>query len=177
MRIKKLFKTESDYLDYVWTFLSFDESKIWRDEDLSKLEPYFNLDRSDKNDMSDSEWTILRESMKHYEKCLKDYADALFEIRDSINGFMVEKLTEFFLLEDIDQDCEGYDDQGNEIDENGDIIPPLSRETIKIAEEWKDEMVFPLYFVGCIDSGFDRLGDACFAYSEFVSLKEFNQRK
>jgi hypothetical protein len=28
MRIKKLLKTESEYLDYAWSFMSFDENKV-----------------------------------------------------------------------------------------------------------------------------------------------------
>jgi hypothetical protein len=55
------------------------------------------------------------------------------------------------------------------------MIPPLSRETIKIAEDWKEEMTFPLYFVGSIDSSWDRFGNVAMAFSEFVSLKEFEK--
>jgi hypothetical protein len=68
-----------------------------------------------------------------------------------------------------------YDEDGNEIDENGNIIPPLSRETIKIAEDWKEDMTFPLYFVGWIDSSCNRFGGVGMAFSEFVSLKEFEK--
>ena len=28
MRIKKLFQTEKEYLDYAWSFINFDENKI-----------------------------------------------------------------------------------------------------------------------------------------------------
>jgi hypothetical protein len=178
MRIKKLFKTESEYLDYAWSFLNFDENKIWREEDLPKLQPYFNLrrDRPDnKSKLSESEWAVLKESMNHYDKCKEEYADELFEIKDSIAQFSTDKLGEFFLLEPIEMNCYDYDDDGNEIDRDGNIIPPLSRETIKIAEDWKEEMTFPLYFVGWIDSNCDRYGDVRMAFSDFVSLKEFEK--
>jgi hypothetical protein len=178
MRIKKLFKTESEYLDYAWSFLNFDENKVWREEDLPKLQPFFDFDKiRHKIETEDGSfkkyWTPeIDAGYKHYQKCKQEYADALFEIRDSIAQFSTDKLAEFFLLESIAMDC--YDEDGNEIDEDGNIIPALSRETIKIAEDWKEEMTFPLYFVGWIDSSWDRFNVAV-AFSEFVSLKEFEK--
>jgi hypothetical protein len=177
MRIKKLFKTESEFLDYAWSFINLDENKIWREEDLPKLQPYFDMsnNRPDKSKLSENDWAILKESMNHYDKCKEEYAGELFEIRDSIAQFSTDKLAEFFFLENIETSCYDTDEDGNEIDEDGNIIPPLSRETIKIAEDWKEEMTFPLYFVGWIDSSWDRFGSVGMAFSEFVSLKEFEK--
>lgn len=177
MRIKKLFKTESEYLDYAWSFMSFDENKIWREEDIPKLQPYFDTSNSrpDKSKLSENEWATLKESMNHYLKCKEEYADELFEIRDSISQFSMSELANFFLLEPIETDCWDYDEDGNEIDEDGNIMPPTSRETIKISDDWKEEMTFPLMFVGWIDSDFDRFGKTRMAYSEFVTLKEFEK--
>jgi hypothetical protein len=162
-------------LDYAWSFINLDENKIWREEDLPKLQPYFDMsnNRPDKSKLSENDWAILKESMNHYDKCKEEYAGELFEIRDSIAQFSTDKLAEFFFLEPIAMYCYDYDEDGNEIDEDGNIIPPLSRETIKIAEDWKEEMTFPLYFVGWIDSGFDRFGSVRMSFSEFVTLKEF----
>jgi hypothetical protein len=176
MRIKKLFKTESEYLDYAWSFINFDENKIWHEKDIPKLQFYFdmNRDRPDISKLSEIEWATLKESVAHYDKCKEEYASELFEIRDSIHGFPTEQLVEFFLLEPIDMNCYDTDDDGNELDEDGNIIPPLSRETIKISEAWKEDMTFPLYFVGWINSSRDRYGSVLMAFSEFVSLKEFN---
>jgi hypothetical protein len=181
MRIKKLFKTESEYLDYAWSFMSFDENKVWREEDLPKLKPFFDFDKiHHKIETEDGSfkkyWTPeIDAGYKHYAKCKEEYADELFEIRDSIAQFSTDKLAEFFLLEHIETSCYDTDEDGNDIDEDGNIIPPLSRETIKIAEDWKEEMTFPLYFVGWIDSSWDRFGDVCISLSEFVSLKEFEK--
>ena len=177
MRIKKLFKTESEFLDYAWSFINLDENKIWREEDLPKLQPYFDMsnNRPDKSKISETEWATLRESMNHYDKCKEEYAGELFEIRDSIAQFSTDKLAEFFFLEPIAMDCYDYDEDGNELDRDGNIMPPLSRETIKIAEDWKEEMTFPLYFVGWIDSSWDRFGSVAMAFSEFVTLKEFEK--
>lgn len=174
MRIKKLFKTESEYLDYAWSFLNFVENKIWREEDLPKLKPYFDFEkrhRGESHTLNEEE----KESFDYYNKCYKEYAKDLFEIRNSIQGFPQDELAEFFLLEPIEMECYDYDEDGNEIDEDGNIMPPTSRETIKIAEDWKESMTFPLIFVGWIDSGFDRFGSVRMSFSEFVSLKEFDK--
>jgi hypothetical protein len=174
MRIKKLFKTESEYLDYAWSFINFDENKIWREEDLPKLQPFFDYQekyRGNSHKFNDNE----KESFDYCQKCKQEYADELFEIRDSIYGFSVEELVELFLLQHIDTNCYDTDEDGNDLDEDGNIIPPLSRETIKIAEDWKEEMTFPLVFVGMISSSFDRFGGVRIAYSDFVSLKEFEK--
>jgi hypothetical protein len=173
MRIKKLFKTESEYLDYAWSFINFDENKIWREEDLPKLKPFFGFEeknRGNSYELNEEE----KESFEYYKKCYKEYAKDLFEIKDSIRGFPTDQLAEFFLLEPIDMNYWDTDEDGNELDEDGNIMPPLSRETIKISEALKEEMTFPLYFVGWIDSSWDRNGSVHVAFSEFVNLKEFN---
>lgn len=173
MRIKKLFKTESEYLDYAWSFINFDKNKIWREEDLPKLKPFFDFTDEhcgESYEFNDEE----KESFLYYKKCSKEYANELFEIRDSIDGFSVDELAEFFLMQHIDMNCCDTDEDGNDIDEDGNIMPPLSRETLKISEDWKDEMTFPLVFVGVIDSGFDRLGGVRMAFSDFVSLKDYD---
>jgi hypothetical protein len=166
MRIKKLFKTESEYLDYAWSFINFDENKIWREEDLPKLQPFFDFTENHRGDFYELN-TEERESFEYYTKC-KEYADELFEIRDSISGVRINELIEFFLLQHIDMNC--YD-----ADEDGNIIPPLSRETLKISEARKEEMNFPLVFVGWIDSGWVR-GSKNYhiVFSDFVSLKDYD---
>jgi len=173
MRIKKLFNTEAEYLDYAWSFIDFDENKVWRKEDLPELKPFFAFEekhRGNSYKLNKEE----KESFDYYRKCYDEYAKDLFELRDSIRGFSSDELTEFFFLEPIGDNCHGYDENDNEIDENGNIIPPTSRETIKIADEWRKDLTFPLYFIGWIDSSFDRYGDVRMAFSDFVSLKEFN---
>lgn len=172
MRIKKLFKTESEYLDYAWSFISFDEKKIWREEDLPKIQPFFDFEEKNRGN-SHKFNKEEKESFRYYNKCYEEYAKNLFEIRDSISGFPPDQLAEFFLLEHIETSCYDTDEDGNDIDEDGNIMPPTSRETIKIASDWKEDMTFPLYFVGWIDSSWDRFGSVRMSFSEFVSLKEF----
>jgi len=180
MRIKKLFKTESEYLDYAWSFMSFDVNKIWREEDLPKLKPFFDFSEirhkvQDGDGAFHKYWTPeIHAGFKHWEKCKEEYADKLFEIRDSISQFNIGELADFFLLEPIEMECWDYDESGNEIDKDGNIMPPTSRETIKIASEWKEEMTFPLYFVGWVDSDYDRFGKSRVSFSEFVSLKDYD---
>ena len=179
MHIKKLFKTEEEYLDYAWLFMSFDENKIWKEEDLPKLQLFFDVREYDipaSDNMSEKDLTAFRESMAHYHKCSEEYANELFEIRDAIRQFSINKLAEFFLLEKIEMDCYDSDENGNDLDEEGNIIPPISRETIKIADDWKEKVIFPLIFVGYIHSGFDRFGKSAVAMSDFVSLKDFEEK-
>ena len=177
MRIKKLFQTEKEYLDYAWTFINFDKNKIWREEDLPKLKPFFDFTKKHRGDsykLNDEE----RESFEYYTKCKKEYADELFEIRDSISNVRMDELIEFFLLEYINMDCYDVDEDGNEIDEDGNIMPPFSRESLKISEDWKDEMTFPLVFVGWIDSGWDRgTKNYRIVFSDFVSLKDYERTR
>lgn len=180
MRIKKLFKTESEYLDYAWSFMSFDENKIWHEEDEKIMMPFFNFDKI-RHNIQDEEgsfkkhWTPeIDAGFKHWEKCREEYANELFEIRDSISQFNIGELAEFFFLEPIEMDCYDTDEDGNEIDQDGNIMPPTNRETIKIASEWKEEMTFPLYFIGWIDSDYDRFGKSRVLFSEFVSLKDYD---
>jgi hypothetical protein len=173
MRIKKLFNTEAEYLDYAWSFIDFDENKVWRKEDLPKLKPFFVFEEKHRG----NSYKLNKEekaSFEYYRKCHEEYAKYLFEIRDSIRGFPTDQLAEFFLLEPVDMNCWDTDEDGNELDEDGNIMPPLSRETIKVSETLKEEMTFPLYFVGWIDSSWDRFGSVRMTFSEFVSLKEFN---
>lgn len=178
MTIKKLFNSEKEYLDYVWSFINFDANKIWREEDLPKLQPYFDLSRVEPDKishLSENEKALLKKSMLHYKKCSEEYADELFEIRDIINQFDIHELADFFFLEEIVMDCYDIDEDGNDIDEEGNIMPPLSRETIKISEVCKEKMTFPFYFVGYIVSDFDRYDKIRIAFSEFVSLKDFEE--
>lgn len=173
MRIKKLFKTEKEYLDYAWSIINFNEDKIWREEDLPKLQPFFDFSerhRGDSYKMNDEE----RESFNFYKKCHEEYAEELFEIRDSIKQFEQSELIEFFFLEEIGMNCYDYDEDGNEIDEDGNIMPPWGRESLKLHPDLKEEMMFPLVFVGWIDCGFDRGGNSRVMFSEFVTLKDYD---
>lgn len=165
MQIKKLFLNEREYLDYAWSIINFDSQRIWREEDLPRLRPYFDYCNHDRSDKVSKD---VKDSAIFYKKCYEEYAKNLLDIRDSIMGFSREELFEFFFLEAPVTDC--YEDKdGNEVDENGEIIPPISREILKISDAYKQEMVFPLTFVGWIESDRDRFGKSRVSFSEFVT--------
>jgi len=164
MRIKKRFETEQEYLDYAWSFISFD-GKIWRDEDLPKLQPFFEYNhRDDWKPMSEEE----RESFEYYKKCNEEYSMNLTEIRDSMRCFTSHDFYSFFFLEEPATECYDTDENGNDLDEYGNIIPEESRETLMIDK--RKGITFPMVFVGWFDSGFSRAGEESVMFSDFVNL-------
>lgn len=70
------------------------------------------------------------------------------------------------------------DEDGNaiDIDEDGNIIPPNTAETVKL-EDWVYGLEFPVIAVHCFDEDWDRLGDIEFCFCEFVSKNEFEVQK
>lgn len=162
MRIKKLFKTEKDYLDYAWSLINFD-GKIWKDEDLPKLKAFFSHKEGQKLTPE------IKESFEYYKKCCIEYSNELTEIKDSLRNFNSEDLYEFFFLNDPIMNAWDTDEDGNDLDEGGNIIPPNDRNALKI-EYSKFDIKFPMVFVGWIESGFSRAGDESVMFSEFVNI-------
>lgn len=123
MTIKELIKDEAAHLDYVWSLM--DRPDIWKEEDLPKLEPFFqywNGDRKRPMTLEESE------SCDFYDKCNKEYSDRRSEINSALSSFEMEEIAEFFGLEEIETSCYDYDEDGNDIDEDGNIIPrPLEK--------------------------------------------------
>jgi hypothetical protein len=170
MNIKKLFQNEQEYLDYAWRFVNPNRNVIWRETDLPLLEIFFKARR-------DIPWTdVEKVAYDHYLKCKEEYADEMFEIRDACMQFEINELTDFFFLENVDVECWDYDEDGNEIDEDGNIMQPISRESLKINKDFEEEFVFPLVFVGTIQSDYDRLGSIRLSISNFVSAIDFAKK-
>jgi|688.fasta_scaffold45535_6 hypothetical protein len=171
MIIKKLFRNKEEYLDYAWLLINPDREKIWKEEDLPLLEPFFKATSGGKRDF---EWTDeIKESFDHYTKCRTEYADDRTEMRDDLCNFDTNDLHAFFFLQPFDESCCDIDDQGNEIDENGNILPPFARESLSINKEYEETMRFPLFFTGTIGNSWTRDGNINYCQSEFVSLSEF----
>ena len=150
MRIKKLFTAEQAYIDYAWSFINLG-SQIWRDEDLPKLKPFFDISKSTTRfePWSDEAKT----SFDFYQKCLQEYAGDLFDIRDAIKQFSSYELLEFFQIQLSDPD--GF----------------LQLQNLKILDS--ANISFPFVFVGWIECGFDRTGKLKICFSEFVTEKDF----
>lgn len=165
MRIKRRFTTENEYLDFAWKFLNFDPNNIWREEDKPLLAPYFDIGVKKTKSRA---WTKeeMSQSAAHYAKCISEYAGELFEIRDAIRSFDREEIHDFFFLEIPDMNCFDVDDEGNELDEDGNVMPAFCRENLKINAEYG--ITFPMTFVGWIDSGFFRGSSDKVMFNEFV---------
>jgi len=152
MRIKETFVDLESYLEFAYKFIRCDKDKVWRDSDIPLLTPFFE---SDKNNFY--EWTEdIRESFDYYLKCKDEYGDELFEIRDSCSQFSEDEIADFFFLEHPDD----YLEEDEEI----------TKDKLRISEEFLDEFVFPICFIGFIDSSFDRCGNLKSSFSDFFSL-------
>jgi hypothetical protein len=172
MRIKQLIKSDQDLRDFAWNFIEHTISNIdiWREGDREKLQPFFDYwnERPDRK-MTEKE----REAYDYHDKCNKEYANEAAEVRDSVSQLDTNTLVEAFGFESLNMDCYDYDGDGNEIDEDGEIMPPLSKDSLKISEEWDYE--YPYVITGLITSDYDRLGAISMVFIEVVELKEFNE--
>lgn len=156
MRIKKLFNNESEFLDFAWKFIRPDKNKIWRDEDLPLLKPYFDFSNGI------NPWTEeVEKSFEHYKKCKEEYNNELVEIKDSCSYIDEYNLFNVFFL---------HYPFYNETEEE--II--ITRNDLKISEEYKEEIIFPMIFIAFILSDWDRNGNYSIAISDFVSVKDFS---
>lgn len=72
----------------------------------------------------------------------------------------------------ISYDCWDYNDKGEEIDEDGNVVPDTTAENVKL-EKWVEELEFPVVAVYVFEKSFDRTGDLEIVLCEFVSIKDF----
>ena len=73
---------------------------------------------------------------------------------------------------DINYDCWDTNDNGENINEDGSVIPKLTPENMQL-ENWINELVFPVIVVYWIEKFDDRLGGLNITAVEFVSIDEF----
>lgn len=69
-------------------------------------------------------------------------------------------------------DCFDYNDNDEPIDENGNVLPEDTAETIHI-EDFIAKLIFPVIAVYWIANEWDRGGDVKIVAVEFVELREF----
>jgi hypothetical protein len=70
-----------------------------------------------------------------------------------------------------------FDENGewlHDIDEDGNILPEETAQTVKI-EEWVTEIEFPAIFVYTFEKTWDRIGDQEIYMLDYVSLSEFGE--
>ena len=73
---------------------------------------------------------------------------------------------------DINYDCWDTNDNGENINEDGSVIPKLTPENMKL-ENWINELVFPVVAVYWIEKFDDILGEVNITAVKFVSIDEF----
>jgi hypothetical protein len=168
MNIKKLINSEKEYVDWVVEeFLdpSFEDRDVWKPEDRLRLEPFFKFcygsDRN-KRVMTPEEG----ESFDHYQKCLKDYAQAAFDKRDAMRHFHAEDLANYLMVR-FDQPEE---------DERGECPDYDTSKVIFDSERFKP-LEFPCVVIVWIDSSFDRIGDCSLLLVDFVEKSMFDSNK
>jgi hypothetical protein len=176
MRIKQLINSEQELIDYAWRFISWkiEDKQVWKDEDLPILQPFF--ERQAKG----GDYKFTEEEGRGFDRwqlARKEYADEEFEIRDACQQIDIGNLCDAFFLKQLDMECWDYNDNGDEIDEQGNIVPPLSKNSLEIDEDWKKELTFPLVMVGSISSDFDRMGPVAILSIDFVELKDFTPQQ
>ena len=73
----------------------------------------------------------------------------------------------------ISYDCWDTNDNGEDINEDGSVIPELTPENMEL-EDWVNELSFPAFAVYWIEDMDDRMGHAMVIAVDFVCLKDFN---
>jgi hypothetical protein len=99
---------------------------------------------------------------------IQEYRQWAWEIIEEMDNQHVDKALGLLPI----RECWDVNENGDEVDEEGNIIPDDTAETVQI-EDWVKELEFPLVAVYCFEKTFDRTGSVEIACAEFVSLKEF----
>ena len=71
-------------------------------------------------------------------------------------------------------DCWDTNENGEDINEDGSIIPKDTAENVKV-DEWVNKLSFPLIVIYWIEKDWDRSGDIQIISINFVELREFNE--
>ena len=92
-------------------------------------------------------------------------------------AYDISTLHEHYKVDDalglnINYDCWDTNDNGENINEDGSVIPKLTPENMQL-ENWINELVFPVVAVYWIEKFDDRLGGVNITAVEFVSIDEF----
>ena len=152
MEIKKLIRNEKEYIEYFEYLLGWIDgtNKLWKQEDLPKLQPYFEY--SKKLQEGGNLLEFPTESFEFYNECSKSYADERVEHRNAL-----QNINDYTLA-----DTMGFSENVPDDDDQ-----PI---TYRLDEPPKK---FPTIMVGHIDSGFDRGGDYSLCLLTFVYEEDF----
>lgn len=174
MFIKKLCNTKEEYIAFATDLINRKEhsnQEVWRAEDMPKLQPFFAWEQQ--NHHNDREpWTPeVKASFEHYEKCRKEYAEELFEIRNSLENIPIESLLDSLYF----KDRFGWEHQ-EEMEEKypDDWEARMDAEGFPyILDEEEFTYKFPVIVIGGMDSGFDRSGNFAVLDLHIVSKSDF----
>lgn len=73
----------------------------------------------------------------------------------------------------IDYSCWDVNENGEEINEDGSVIPDLTPENMEL-KDWVNKLTFPVVAVYWIENMDDRMGDTMIIAVDFVSIEDFN---
>lgn len=73
---------------------------------------------------------------------------------------------------EIQHECYDTNENGEDLDEDGNVIPEDTVSTVNLVE-WVIDLKFPVIAVSWIESCLDRYGDATIVAIDFVSRDEF----
>lgn len=151
MEIHKKINSKEEYIEYFKYLLTRKNIEdVWKDEDRPILEPFFNWSISKNYPMPEE----VKPSFDHWVKCREEYANDLFEIRDSLMHIDEYTLAEAFGFEPIENEEEEIEDYELDI-----------------------KHTYPLIVTGFIDSSWDRGGKSSACIIRFVYLSDFNEEK
>lgn len=162
MYIKQLFNTAAEYEQWALKLMGWcvdPNQSLWQAADLPILEPWFAYSYRSQQPgavhvaMTEAERAGLERYLKLRDEGTSDHNA---EMRDAVRQFSPEELAETLGLVDLNAD-----------DETGELGYHF-----KLATDFN--YIFPLVVVGCIDSGFDRLGKIRMATLDFVEKKMFD---
>ena len=76
----------------------------------------------------------------------------------------------------ISYDCWDTNDNGEDINEDGSVIPELTPENMEL-EDWVNELSFPAFAVYWIENMDDRMGEAMVIAVDFVCLEDCSNKE
>lgn len=101
-------------------------------------------------------------------KNIQEYRQWAFNISTLFEHYKVDNA----LGLNINYDCWDTNDNGEDINEDGSVVPKLTPENMQL-ENWINELVFPVIAVYWIENTGDRLGEGIAIAADFVSIEDF----
>jgi len=170
---KKLIRNEQEYREYVFSLLNVDKININEGFDEEKIDLGYSICcklQDEDYKPTDDEWKAvhyyidLRHDDEYRKRC---------EFVDKMDGIDLNYVEDAFGVK-IQHDCWDTDENGNDIDEDGNILPDDSSSPDKLVfEDWVNDLIYPLVVVSWIEAVYDRVGKSTICAVEFVEMEDF----